>query len=75
MDSRLARECRLAQFRRFAAMSPAERVALAMRLTEDGLASYMATRRVDRATAVAEIKATRRIGRRASLSDRGDAHP
>lgn len=51
---------------RLAAMTPDERVALAARLGEEGLASYLETHKLDRRTAVARIKATRRLGRRAS---------
>ena len=51
-----------------AAMTPAERVALALRLSEAGLASYMATHGVGRRTAIARIRATRRLGRRPSPS-------
>jgi hypothetical protein len=51
---------------RLASMTPAERVALAARLGEDGIRSYMSVHGVDRATALARIKATRRLGRRPS---------
>jgi hypothetical protein len=57
---------------RLAAMTPSERVALAMRLAEDGLADFMRLHSVDRATAVARIKATRRLGRRRSASAEAD---
>ena len=57
---------------RLKAMTPAERVALAVRLGEDGLASYMATRGIDRHTAIARIRATRGIGRRPSASADAD---
>lgn len=66
MPSKLASEVRRRQFERFAAMTPAERVGLAMRLGEEGLMSYMATHGVDRRTAIARIKETRRLGRRHS---------
>lgn len=59
---------------RLAAMTPSERVALALRLGEDGLASYMAIHGVDRRTAVAQIKRTRRLGRRPSASAEADEH-
>lgn len=59
---------------RLAALSPAARVALAMRLAEDGLRTYMATHRVERRTALARIKATRRLGRRRSASAEADEH-
>lgn len=48
---------------RLAAMTPDERIRLAMRLGEEGLASYMALHHVDRRTAIARIKATRQPGR------------
>jgi len=51
---------------RLMAMTPDERVRVAERLGEEGLASYMDAQRVDRRTAVARIKATRRLGRRPS---------
>ena len=72
MPSRAARSIRRAQLDRFARMSPDERVALARRLGEEGLASYMATHGVDRATAVTRIRATRRLGRPESPSDLTD---
>ena len=53
---------------RLARMTPAERVALAFRMSERGLADYMASQRLDRRTARAAIEATRRAGRRRSAS-------
>jgi hypothetical protein len=53
-------------------MTPAERVALAERLREEGIAAYMASHAVDRSTAIARIKATHRLGRRHSSSDAAD---
>ena len=66
MRSRLAQQLKKEQRERFARMTPAERVALSERLGEEGLAEYMSARQVDRATAVAAIKRTRRQGRRNS---------
>jgi hypothetical protein len=57
-----------------AAMTPADRVALAVRLGDQGLASYMATHGLDRQTAIARIRATRRLGRRRSASADADDH-
>lgn len=51
---------------RLAAMTPDERVRLALRLREDGLTNFMATHRLDRRSAIARIKATRQLGRRPS---------
>lgn len=68
MRSKVAREVSLSRARRLAAMTPAERVALAQRLGEEGIAAYMVTHAVDRRTAIARIKATHRLGRRHSPS-------
>jgi hypothetical protein len=73
VKSRLAGESRRRRFERVAAMTPADRVALAARLGVAGLESYMATHGVDRSEAVARIQATRRAGRRRSASDLADA--
>jgi len=59
---------------RLAAMTPEARVTLVVRLREEGLASFMATHGLDRAAAVARIKATRRLGRRPSRSADADGH-
>jgi hypothetical protein len=55
-------------------MTPDARVRLAARLTEEGLASFMAVHALDRASAIARIKATRRLGRRPSRSADTDGH-
>jgi hypothetical protein len=68
MSSKVAREHRLRQASRLAAMTPAERVAIAERLGRDGLASFMTTHGVDRTTAIRRIKSARRLGRRPSSS-------
>ena len=60
------------QREQLAAMTPAERVALAVRLGEEGIASYMAMHGLDRQTAIARIRATRRVGRRPSASADAD---
>ena len=73
MHSRSAAAIDERRVARLAAMTPGERVALALRLGEEGLAMYMATRGVDRRTAIAQIKATRRLGRRRSASADADA--
>jgi hypothetical protein len=66
MSSRVARDVREAQLARFAAMTATERVVLAARLGENDLRSYMITHGVDRRTAVAHVKQSRRAGRRPS---------
>jgi hypothetical protein len=66
MRSKVAEAVSRERRARLAAMTPAERVALAERLGQEGLATYMATHGVDRRTAIARIKATHRIGRRFS---------
>jgi hypothetical protein len=68
MASKIAREHRLRRAARLAALSPAERVALAERLGREGLASFMTAHGVDRTTAIRRIKAARRLGRRPSAS-------
>lgn len=67
MRSAIAAELARQRSMRLAVMTPAERVALAMRLGDEGLQSYMTTHGVDRRTAAARIKATRRAGRRPSV--------
>ena len=66
MRSRLAEELKKEQRERFAKMTPAERVALTVRLGEEGLAEFMSAQRLDRATAIEAIKRSRRRGRRPS---------
>jgi hypothetical protein len=66
MHSKLAEQLKREQRERFAAMTPAQRVALTERLGEEGLAEYMTANGVDRATAVRAIKQSRRLGRRPS---------
>lgn len=74
MHSAAAHAVSQAQREQLAAMTPGERVALAVRLGDEGLASYMATHGVDRQTAIARIRATRRLGRRRSAAvDADDA--
>jgi hypothetical protein len=46
--------------------------ARAVRLREEGIASYMATHGLDRRTAIARVRATRRVGRRPSASANAD---
>jgi hypothetical protein len=72
MRSKASADVRQRQFERYATMTPDERVALALRLGEEGLATYMAALGVDRRTAIARIRATHRLGRRPSASDRND---
>ena len=66
MGSKLAAALAREQAKRVAAMTPAERIALAERLGEDSIALYMAAEKVDRRTAVARLEASRRFGRRPS---------
>lgn len=68
MRSNVARDVSRRREERLAALTPAERVALAMRLGEAGLASFMTTHSVNRDTARARIAATRRAGRRRSAA-------
>ena len=68
MRSRSATAIDKSRAARIAAITPDARVGLAIRLSEDGLASFMAAHRLDRRSAIARIKATRRLGRRPSHS-------
>jgi hypothetical protein len=68
MRSKIATDLERRRSERLAEMSPAERVAMAERLGEEAVASYMMAHAVDRATAIAQIKATHRLGRRFSAS-------
>lgn len=68
MASRSAQAGEQARADRLARMTPAERVDLAFKLGEQGLAEYMVTHGVDRRTAISRIRATRRLGRRPSAS-------
>ena len=68
MRSRSAAAIAEAGATRLAAMTPDARVRLAIRLSEDGLASFMEVHGLDRRSAIARIKATRQLGRRPSKS-------
>lgn len=68
MRSRSAAAIAEARATRLAAMTPDARVSLALRLTEVGLANFMAAHQLDRRSAIARIKATHRLGRRPSRS-------
>jgi hypothetical protein len=74
MRSRSATEIDERRAARLAAMTPDARVALAARLGEEGLATFMSVHRLDRRTALARIKATRRLGRLPSHSADADGH-
>ncbi len=66
MRSRSADSVEQQRHQRLVAMTPDERVALLGAMYEQGLASFMALHGVSRPAALARIKATRRLGRRAS---------
>jgi hypothetical protein len=72
MPSAVAHAVSQEQRAQIAAMTPADRVALALRLSEEGLAAFVALHGVDRQTAIARIRATRRVGRRPSASANAD---
>lgn len=72
MRSRSADAIARRRAERIAAMTPADRVALAVRLGEEGLAGFMQLHGVNRPTALARIKATHRLGRRPSASADAD---
>lgn len=66
MRSKVAADLAREQAKRVAALTPAERIALAERLGEESIALYMAAEKVDRRTAVARLEVSRRFGRRPS---------
>jgi len=68
MRSKVATDLAREQAKRLAAMTPAQRIALAERLGEESVALYMAAPNVDRRTAMARLEASRRFGRRPSRS-------
>lgn len=68
MKSKVASDLAREQVRRVAALTPAERIALAERLGEESIELYMAAQKVDRRTAIARLEASRRFGRRPSGS-------
>ena len=64
----VADDIREEQIRETLALSPEERVRLAMRLGEEGLQFFMAANRLTRAEAIALIRKQRRAGRTPSRS-------
>jgi hypothetical protein len=68
MRSRVAERLKEEQRNRFAAMTPEERAALALRLGEEWLADTMSRSNLDRRAAMAELRRSRRAGRKASAS-------
>ena len=56
------------QRERIEKMTPAERLALAEKLGEEGLAAFMAANGLDRQSALKAIRRSRRVGRRPSVS-------
>lgn len=68
MRSKVAASMAQEHAKRVAALSAAERIALAERLGEENIAIYMSAHGVDRRTAIARIEAGRRLGRRPSGS-------
>jgi hypothetical protein len=73
MRSKLAEQLKQEQRERFAAMTPAERVAMSQRLGDEWLASYMAAHNVDRSSAMNVLRRSHRAGRRPSRSMDGDS--
>jgi hypothetical protein len=69
-----ADDLRREQLERYRRMTPAERVALARRLGEEGLAAFMSAHQLDRAGAVRAIRRSRAVGRNTSACmDQRDA--
>lgn len=73
MRSRVAETLKQEQRDRFAAMTPEERAALALRLGDEWLADTMSRLNVDRREALAILRRSRQAGRKPSRSmDRRD---
>jgi hypothetical protein len=72
MRSKVASEASQRRQERLAAMTPGARGVLALRLGEEGVASYIAAHGVDRPSAIRRIKAARRAGRRRSAAAEAD---
>lgn len=68
MRSRVAETLRSEQRARFAAMTAEDRVALALRLGDEWLASYMSLHQIDRRAAMNVLRRSRRTGRKPSHS-------
>jgi hypothetical protein len=66
MRSKLTEQLKREQRARFAAMTPAERLALTERLGAEGLTEYMSSQRLDRRDALRAIRNSRRVGRKPS---------
>ncbi len=72
--SKVAADVSRTRHEQLAAMTPAERIALAERLGAEGVLAFMTTHGVDRPTAIRRIKATRGLGRRYSACGTADEH-
>ena len=70
--SKVASEVARERMARIAAMTIEERLALADRMREHGLSTFIEVHGVDRRTAIARIKGANRFGRRRSLSASAD---
>lgn len=66
MRSEVAEEVRRAQREEVLRMTPAERLALAVRLGEEGLADFMSASGLSREEAIVRIRRQRQDGRRKS---------
>jgi hypothetical protein len=73
MRSRLAETLKQEQRDRFAAMTPDERAALALRLGDEWIADSMARNGLDRRAALDALRRSRQAGRRPSRVMDGDA--
>lgn len=75
MRSRVAETLKQEQRDRFAAMTPEERAALALRLGDEWLADTMARDQLDRHSALAILRRSRRAGRKPLRSMDGRDDP
>jgi hypothetical protein len=72
MRSKVAADVSRKRHEQLAALSPAERIAVAERLGAEGIVAFMTTHGLDRETAIRRIKATRGLGRRYSACGTAD---
>jgi hypothetical protein len=75
MRSRVAETLKQEQRDRFAAMTPEERAALALRLGDEWVADAMSRHNLDRRSALELLRRSRRAGRKPSRSMDGRHDP
>lgn len=66
--SKVNEQLRRERRERISKLAPAERVALAEKLGEEGLAAFMSAHHLERSAAMKAIRRSRAVGRRRSVS-------